>query len=128
MRRLSAYYFMGQDLCLVRRHLRADLTWMAEARADAVAVGFHEFQLDYGTQQQLDILFKVLQEEDHSPHALAACGGPARGEAHRRRVVEFFGAANRRARERRLGHRRCGGLHGGHETASATLANRRLKE
>jgi hypothetical protein len=190
-RRLTAYYFMGQDLCVVRRHLRADLEWMAEAGTDAVAVGIHEFQLDYGGQQQLDILFdearrvglavhaipsrwaglvagwppaagmfaathpdtwilgtdgrplrrtfcagplcsiyadetraffldavdrllatypvsgiiwdeiKVLHEEDHSPHALAAHGGPARGAAHRRAVVDFFAAANRRARERR---------------------------
>jgi hypothetical protein len=190
-RRLTAYYFMGQDLCLVRRHLRADLTWMAEAGTDAVAVGFHEFQLDYGNQQQLDILFdeagragldvqaipsrwaglvagwppaagmfaathpdtwildaegrplkrafcagplcsiyapqtraffldavdrllaaypvagliwdeiKVLHEEDHSPSAIAAHGGPARGAAHRRAVVDFFAAANRHARQLR---------------------------
>jgi hypothetical protein len=190
-RRLIAYYFMGQDLCVVRRHLRADLEWMAGIGTDGVAIGCHEFQLDYGNQQQLDLLFaeaqraglevhaipsrwgglvagwppaagmfaathpqtwildaqgrplrhtfcagplcsiyapetqaffldavdrllnawpiagivwdeiKVMHEEDHSPQALAACGGPARGAAHRRRVMEFFGAANRRARERR---------------------------
>lgn len=190
-RRLTAYYFMGQDLCLVRRHLREDLAWMADAGTDAVAVGFHEFQLDYDNQQQLDILFdearranlgvqaipsrwgglvagwppaagmfaathpttwildaggkplqrtfcagpvcsiyapetreffldavdrllstypvsgiiwdeiKVLHEEDHSPHAIAALGGPARGAPHRQAVIDFFTAANRRARQRR---------------------------
>lgn len=41
---LSAYYFMGQDLCIVRRHTRADMTYLAENHFDAVAVGVHEEQ------------------------------------------------------------------------------------
>jgi len=188
---LTAYYFMGQDLCMVRRHVREDMSWMADAGTDSVAIGIHEFQLDYGKQQQMDILFeeagraglgvhaipsrwaglvagwppaagmfaathpdswmmkadgsplfstagggpvcsiydpatneffrdaidrllalypvqgviwdeiKVLQWEDHSSHAVRALGGPAGGDAHLERAVDFFGRASRHARERK---------------------------
>ena len=57
-KRMTAYYFMGQDLCLVRRHLRADMEWMKAIGTDAVAIGIHEFQLNYGRAMQLDILFE----------------------------------------------------------------------
>lgn len=43
-RYLSAYYFMGQDLCMVRAHTRADLRWLADHAFDAVNVGVHEEQ------------------------------------------------------------------------------------
>lgn len=41
---LSAYYFMGQDLCMVRQHTRNDMQWLAEHAFDAVCVGVHELQ------------------------------------------------------------------------------------
>lgn len=43
-RTLTAYYFMGQDLCIVRDHTRADMTYLADQAFDAVAVGVHEEQ------------------------------------------------------------------------------------
>jgi hypothetical protein len=57
MRRLTAYYFMGQDLCIVRRHIREDMEWMKDAGTDSIAVGIHEFQLDGKSRQELDLIF-----------------------------------------------------------------------
>jgi len=67
---LTAYYFMGQDLCTVRRHIRDDVNWMADAGTDSVAIGIHEFQLDYGNQQQLDILFDEVVRAGLTVHAI----------------------------------------------------------
>jgi len=67
---LTAYYFMGQDLCTVRRHIRDDLAWMVDAGTDSVAIGIHEFQLDYGHQQQLDILFDEAERVGLAVHAI----------------------------------------------------------
>ncbi len=67
---LTAYYFLGQDLCMVRRHIRDDMTWMADTGTDSVAVGIHEFQLDYGNQQQLDILFDEAERAGLTVHAI----------------------------------------------------------
>ncbi len=44
-RLLSAYYFMGQDLCIVRSHTRADMRWLAAHGFDAVAVGLADWQV-----------------------------------------------------------------------------------
>ncbi len=44
-RRLSVYYFHGQDLCIVPRHVREDLAWMRDHGADGVYVGMHEADL-----------------------------------------------------------------------------------
>jgi hypothetical protein len=43
---LTAYYFNGQDSCVVRHQIREDMQWMADAGTDNVAIGMHEFQLD----------------------------------------------------------------------------------
>ena len=34
---LTAYYFRGQDLCVVRRHIREDMKWMADVGTDYAA-------------------------------------------------------------------------------------------
>lgn len=44
-RYLSAYYFHGQDLCIVPRHVREDVAWMAGHRVDGVFVGMHDADL-----------------------------------------------------------------------------------
>ena len=41
---LSAYYFMGQDLCINRSHTRADMAFLAENGFDAIAAGVHDEQ------------------------------------------------------------------------------------
>lgn len=46
-RTLSTYYFHGQDLCIVPRHVREDVAWMVDHQVDAVFVGMHEADL-YG--------------------------------------------------------------------------------
>jgi hypothetical protein len=66
---------MGQDLCVVRRHIREDLRWMAEIGTDSVAVGIHEFQLDYGNQHQLDILFDEARRAGLDVHAIPSRWG-----------------------------------------------------
>jgi hypothetical protein len=43
-RYLSAYYFMGQDLCMVRQHTRNDMLWLRDHGFDAINVGVHEEQ------------------------------------------------------------------------------------
>lgn len=67
---LTAYYFMGQDLCMVPRHVRDDMAWMADAGTDSVAIGVHEFQLHSTKQQQLDILFDEAQRAGLTVHAI----------------------------------------------------------
>jgi len=44
-RYLSAYYFYGQDLCIVPRHVREDIAWMAGHGVDGVFVGMHDADL-----------------------------------------------------------------------------------
>ena len=44
-RYLSAYYFHGQDLCIVPRHVREDVAWMAAHGVDGVCVGMHDADL-----------------------------------------------------------------------------------
>lgn len=44
-RYLSTYYFRGQDLCIVPRHVREDVAWMAEHKVDGVFVGMHDADL-----------------------------------------------------------------------------------
>lgn len=44
-RYLSAYYFMGQNLCSVREDTARDMKWLADHQFDAICVGVHEFQL-----------------------------------------------------------------------------------
>ncbi len=44
-RYLSTYYFHGQDLCIVPRHVREDVAWMKDRRVDGVFVGMHEADL-----------------------------------------------------------------------------------
>lgn len=58
---LSAYYFMGQDLCMVRQHTRSDMRWLAEHAFDAVCVGVHEQQW-----QQPRGLQMIVEEAHHA--------------------------------------------------------------
>ncbi|MFW6456767.1 MAG: hypothetical protein ACOC0A_00585 [Planctomycetota bacterium] len=44
-RYLSTYYFHGQDLCIVPRHVREDVEWMADHHVDGVFVGVHDADL-----------------------------------------------------------------------------------
>jgi hypothetical protein len=44
-RYLSTYYFHGQDLCMVPRHVREDVAWMAAHHVDGVFVGVHDADL-----------------------------------------------------------------------------------
>ena len=44
-RYLSTYYFHGQDLCIVPRHVREDVAWMVDHQVDGVFVGVHEADL-----------------------------------------------------------------------------------
>lgn len=47
-RYLSTYYFQGQDLCIVPRHVREDIAWMAAHQVDGVFVGVHDADLRGG--------------------------------------------------------------------------------
>ncbi len=47
-RYLSTYYFHGQDLCIVPRHVREDVAWMADHQVDGVFVGMHDADLRGG--------------------------------------------------------------------------------
>jgi hypothetical protein len=42
---LIAYYFHGQDFCMVRRHVQEDMQWMKAQQTDAIAIGIHEADL-----------------------------------------------------------------------------------
>ena len=42
---LSTYYFHGQDLCMVPRHVREDVAWMADHNVDGVYIGVHDADL-----------------------------------------------------------------------------------
>ncbi|WFB34967.1 hypothetical protein P3T73_12440 [Kiritimatiellota bacterium B12222] len=56
-RYLSTYYFHGQDLCMVPRHVREDIAWMVEHHVDGVFVGVHDSDLRGGnTQMVCDII------------------------------------------------------------------------
>lgn len=44
----SCYYFHGQDLCMVPRHVREDVAWMADHGVDGVCVGVHDADLHGG--------------------------------------------------------------------------------
>lgn len=52
-RYLSTYYFHGQDLCIVPRHVREDVAWMAEHRVDGVCVGMHDADLQGGNTRMV---------------------------------------------------------------------------
>lgn len=197
-RYLSAYYFMGQDLCMVRAHTRADMAWLRTHAFDAVCVGVHEeqYRQPLGLQMiveeahaagiqviaipsrwcgliagwpvlaghfaasrpdvwmrnadgspliknfcgplcsvhhpdvrahmvacvermlatwDLDGIMwdelKTLHETDHSPAALAACGGPSSGPAQVRASLDVFAACNRAARAIKPGLRICSFLY-----------------
>lgn len=47
-RYLSTYYFHGQDLCIVPRHVHEDVKWMADHGVDGVFVGVHDADLQGG--------------------------------------------------------------------------------
>ncbi|MBD3241750.1 MAG: hypothetical protein GF331_14265, partial [Chitinivibrionales bacterium] len=47
-RYLTTYYFHGQDLCMVPRHVREDIAWMKDHGVDGVCVGVHEADLQGG--------------------------------------------------------------------------------
>ena len=72
---LTAYYFMGQDLCIVRRHVREDLAWLADAGTDNVAVGVHEFQLQRLGDAGLDIICDEAERAGLGVHAIASRWG-----------------------------------------------------
>lgn len=56
-RYLSVYYFHGQDLCMVPRHVQEDVKWMAEHAVDGVFVGVHDADLRGGnTAMVCDII------------------------------------------------------------------------
>ena len=42
---LSIYYFHGQDLCIVPRHVKEDVQWMVDQGVDGVFVGVHDSDL-----------------------------------------------------------------------------------
>jgi hypothetical protein len=60
MKFLSAYYFMGQDLCMVQQHTRNDMRWLADHAFDAINVGVHEEQY----RQPLGL--QLVVEEAHA--------------------------------------------------------------
>ncbi len=72
---LTAYYFMGQDLCVVRRHVREDMQWLADAGTDNVAVGVHEFQLQRLGDAGLDIICAEASRAGLGVHAIASRWG-----------------------------------------------------
>lgn len=47
-RYLSTYYFHGQDLCIVPRHVHEDTAWMKANCVDGVFVGVHDADLQGG--------------------------------------------------------------------------------
>lgn len=56
-RYLSTYYFHGQDLCMVPRHVREDVAWMVQHGVDGVFVGVHDADLRGGnTKMVCDII------------------------------------------------------------------------
>ncbi len=70
---LTAYYFMGQDLCIVRRHVREDMEWLADAGTDNIAIGIHEFQLeDQQGGGATDIIFSEAERAGVKVHAIAS--------------------------------------------------------
>jgi len=69
---LTAYYFMGQDLGIVRRHVREDLEWMADAGTDNVAIGVHEFQLDRLGSCGIEIICSEAERVGIQVHAIAS--------------------------------------------------------
>ncbi len=50
-RYLSVYYFHGQDLCMVPRHVEEDVAWMRDHAVDGVFVGVHDADLKGGNTQ-----------------------------------------------------------------------------
>jgi hypothetical protein len=52
-RYLSTYYFHGQDLCMVPRHVREDVAWMVKYKVDGVFVGMHDADLRGGNTQMV---------------------------------------------------------------------------
>lgn len=69
---LTAYYFRGQDLCVVRRHIREDMQWMADVGTDYAAVGVHEFQLDRLGGAGLDVICSEAERVGIQVHAIAS--------------------------------------------------------
>lgn len=56
---LSAYYFHGQDLCMVPRHVREDVAWMKDHAVDGVFVGVHDSDLLGGNT---DLVCRCIRE------------------------------------------------------------------
>jgi hypothetical protein len=52
-RYLTTYYFHGQDLCMVPRHVHEDLCWMRDHGVDGVCVGVHEADLQGGNHDMI---------------------------------------------------------------------------
>jgi len=52
-RYLSTYYFHGQDLCIVPRHVREDVAWMIDHAVDGVFVGMHDADLMGGNTRMV---------------------------------------------------------------------------
>ncbi|MCE9616067.1 MAG: hypothetical protein K8T26_17485 [Lentisphaerae bacterium] len=72
---LTAYYFRGQDLCVVRRHIREDMQWMADVGTDYAAVGVHEFQLERLGDAGFDIICDEAARVGIKIHAIPARWG-----------------------------------------------------
>lgn len=52
-RYLSVYYFHGQDLCMVPRHVDEDIAWMRDHAVDGVCVGVHDADLRGGNTRMV---------------------------------------------------------------------------
>ncbi len=52
-RYLTTYYFHGQDLCMVPRHVHEDLCWMRDHGVDGVCIGVHEADLRGGNHDMV---------------------------------------------------------------------------
>ena len=52
-KRLSVYYFKGQDFCINPREIRDDMSRFRDAAVDSVCVGFHEGELAGGNLEMV---------------------------------------------------------------------------
>ena len=75
-RMLSAYYFMGQDLCIVPQHIRNDMSWLAAHGFDAVCVGVHDEQLTDKQPRGLRLLIDLAHDAGIKVYAIPSrwCG------------------------------------------------------
>ena len=67
---LTAYYFRGQDSCVVRHQIREDMEWMADAGTDNVAIGVHEFQLDRLGSLGIEVICSEAERIGIKVHAI----------------------------------------------------------